>query len=121
MQLVRGHIVMIMIETSASARFFFNFISDAQAIRDKTGVDLSIEGDVVGQIACALEDLYRESCLGSAEWDGWRIEVADCIGRTVLSITLGASIQEDSNFCSIPRDFKSCASTRMVRSARSAS
>jgi hypothetical protein len=111
--------VMMRLERPASARFFFNFVSDTEVIRDETGVDLSIEGDVVGQIACALEDLYRESCLGSAEWEGWRIEVADCTSQTVLSVPLGGSIQEDGNFCPVPRDFKSCAFVGPARTGRS--
>ena len=74
---------MMALQSPALARFFFNFISDdAEVIRDELGVDLSIEGDVVGTIARALEDLYRESSLAADEWQGWRMVVADDTGRT---------------------------------------
>ena len=87
------------------ARFFFNLISDTEVIRDETGVDLLIEEDVVGHIACALMDLYRESLLASDEWAGWRMVVADDTGRTVLSLTLGGSIHEDGNLAPRPAGF----------------
>ena len=109
---------MMALERPTSARFFFNFISnDAEVIRDETGIVLSIEGDVVSSIACALEDLYRESSLAADEWQGWRMVVADDTGRTVLSLTLGGWIQEDGNLCPIPGDFKFLASTGMTPSA----
>ncbi|WP_404289323.1 DUF6894 family protein [Microvirga sp. RSM25] len=110
---------MIVLERPATSRFFFNFVSDTEVIRDETGVILSIEGDVVGHIARALEDLYRDGSLAPAEWDGWRIEVADCTGQYVLSISLGSSSQESDNRCPVPRDFKSLMSTGMATSAQS--
>ena len=97
---------MIALERPASARFFFNFISDVEVISDETGVDLSTEGDVVGHIARALEDLYRDSSFASAEWEGWRIVVTDWAGQPVLSMTLGASSMERDELCSVAGDFK---------------
>lgn len=98
---------MISMERPASARFFFNFISDAEVINDETGVDLSIEGDVVGHIARALEDHYQDSSFASAEWDGWRIVVADWTGQTVLSMILGGYSREGDELCSVSGDFRS--------------
>ncbi len=97
---------MIALESPASARFFFNFISDVEVINDETGVDLSTEGDVVGHIAHALEDLYRDSSFASAEWDGWRIVVTDWTGQPVLSMILGDSSRGSNELCSIAGDFE---------------
>lgn len=98
---------MIALERPASARFFFNFISDVEVISDETGVDLSTEGDVIGHIARALEDLYRDSSFATAEWDGWKIVVTDWAGQPVLSMTLGDSSREGDGLCSVTGDFKS--------------
>ena len=98
---------MIVLERPASARFFFNFVSVAEMILDETGVDLPIEGDVVGHIARALEDLYEKNSLASAKWDGWRMMVSDCTGQTILSLTLGGSGEQDDCLCTVPKDFNS--------------
>ena len=101
---------MIALDRPASARFFFNLASGTEVIRDETGVNLSLEGDVVDHIARALEDLYCDGSLASPAWKGWRMEVADCAGQTVLSFTLGGPIQDDGNVCPVPTDIKSPAS-----------
>jgi hypothetical protein len=98
---------MIFLGRPASARFFFNFVSPAEMILDETGVVLPIEGDVVGHIAHALEDLYEKNSLASAEWDGWRVKVSDCTGQTILSLSLGSSGKQDNYLCMGPKDFKS--------------
>ena len=97
---------MIALDRPASARFFFNLVSDTEVIRDETGVDLSLQGDVVDHIIRALEDLYCDGSFASPAWKGWRMEVADCAGRTVLGFTLGGPIQDDGNVYPVPTDIK---------------
>ena len=80
---------MIVSERLASARFFFNLISDAEMIHDEDGLDLPTEGDVAGHIARALEDLHQDGMLASAEWQGWQVVVTDCSGQTLFSVALG--------------------------------
>jgi hypothetical protein len=95
---------MIVLERLASARFFFNLVSDTEMIHDEEGLELPSEGDVVGHIAHALEDLYWDGSLASAEWEGWRIDVADCTGQTLLSAALGYPYLE----CTFPFELKPC-------------
>jgi hypothetical protein len=80
---------MIVLERLASARFFFNLVSETEMIHDEEGVDLPSEGDVVGHIARALEDLHQNDMLASAEWQGWQVVVTDYFGQTIFSVALG--------------------------------
>jgi hypothetical protein len=80
---------MIASERLASARFFFNLVSDTEMIHDEEGVDLPPEGDLVSHIARALEDLHQDGMLGSAEWQGWQVVITDCSGQTLFSAALG--------------------------------
>ena len=106
---------MIALERPASSRFFFNLVSDTEVIPDETGVELSLEGDVVGNIAHALEDLCQDGSLAAIEWDGWRMIVNDGTSQPVLSIALGRSSQERDNPCTA-RDFKFLAASGMATS-----
>jgi hypothetical protein len=85
---------MIDLERHATQRFFFNFVSDEERITDESGIELAAEDDVVHHIALALEDLYQESSLAAAEWQGWRIVVTDGAGQTMVSLALGSSCRE---------------------------
>ena len=80
---------MIVSEKLASARFFFNLVSDTETIHDEEGLDLPPEGDVAGQITRALEDLHQNGMLASAEWQGWQVVITDGAGQTLLSVALG--------------------------------
>jgi hypothetical protein len=80
---------MLASERLASARFFFNLVSDTEMIHDEEGLSLPPEGDVMGHIAHALEDLHQNSMLASAEWQGWHVVITNCSGQTVLSFALG--------------------------------
>lgn len=78
----------------ASARFFFNLVSNNEVIRDESGIDLFVGNDMPLHIARVLEELQQEGLFASAEYSGWQIEVSDCAGRTVLRLQLGASDSE---------------------------
>lgn len=80
---------MIASERLASAKFFFNLISDAEIIHDEEGVDLPQEGDLASHIARALKDLHQDGMLASAEWQGWQVVITDCSGQTLFSVALG--------------------------------
>jgi hypothetical protein len=80
---------MIASEKPASARFFFNLVSDAEIIHDEEGVDLLQEADLVSHIARALKDLHQDGMLASAEWQGWQVVITDCSGQTLFSVALG--------------------------------
>lgn len=80
---------MIVSERLASARFFFNLVSDAEIIHDEEGVDLPQEGDLVSYIARALKDLHQNGMLASDEWQGWQVVITDCSGQTLFSVALG--------------------------------
>ena len=80
---------MIVSEKLASARFFFNLVSDTETVHDEEGLDLPPEGDVAGQITRALEDLHQNGMLASAEWQGWQVVITDGAGQTLLSVALG--------------------------------
>jgi hypothetical protein len=85
---------MIALDIHTTKRFFFNFVSDDECIDDETGIELAAEGDVMRHIARALEDLYQDSSLAAAEWEGWRIVVTDGAGQTMLSFALGDSCRQ---------------------------
>ncbi|WP_201865180.1 DUF6894 family protein [Microvirga soli] len=76
-------------ERLASARFFFNLISETEIIRDEEGVNMPNEGDQVSHISCALEDLHQNGMLASAEWQGWEVVITDGSGQKLFSVALG--------------------------------
>lgn len=80
---------MIVLERHASARFFFDLISETEIIHDEEGLKLPSEDDVVGHIARALEDLHKNGTLASAEWQGWQVVITDGSGQMLLSAALG--------------------------------
>jgi hypothetical protein len=80
---------MLASERLASARFFFNLVSDTEMIHDEEGLSLPPEGDVMGHIAHALEDLHQNGMLASAEWQGWQVVITDGAGQTLFSVALG--------------------------------
>lgn len=84
-------------EGCVTARFFFNFVSDGEVIRDEKGVDLSMDGDVLTHIARAIGELQDDGLLVSVEWQGWQIEITDSAGQTVLSVPLSHAIPERSS------------------------
>jgi hypothetical protein len=91
---------MIVAERHASARFFFNLVSNTEIIHDEEGVDLPLERDLVSHIACVLEDLHQENdMLASAEWQGWQVVITDGSGQTLFSVALGHPYLE----CAFPR------------------
>ncbi len=91
---------MIVSERLASARFFFNLVCDTEMIHDEDGLDLPTEGDVVGHIARALEDLHQDGILASAEWQGWQVVITDGSGQTLVSVALGCPDLECTLFAS---------------------
>jgi hypothetical protein len=80
---------MLASERLASSRFLFNLVSDTEMIHDEEGLDLPPEGDVMGHIARALEDLHQNDMLASAEWQGWQVVITDGAGQTLFSVALG--------------------------------
>ena len=91
---------MIVSERLASARFFFNLVSDAEMIQDEEGIDLPLEGALVSHIARVLEDLHQDDMLASAEWQGWQVVITDFSGRTLFSVALGGPSAE-CTFCPV--------------------
>jgi hypothetical protein len=89
--IVTGRAAMLEPEQLASSRFFFHLVSDAEVIRDEDGVTLSLHDSILLCAARAIEDLRQEGFFAAGEWQGWRIEITDCTGRTVLKVPLGCS------------------------------
>jgi hypothetical protein len=83
-------------EQLASSRFFFHLVSDDEVIRDETGVQLATEEGVSLCAARAIAELQQEGFFAVGAWQGWQIEVADCTGRTILSVPLGNPDLEQS-------------------------
>ena len=85
-------------EQLASSRFFFHLVSDAEVIRDEEGITLSLHNGVLLCAARAIEDLRQEGFFAAGEWQGWQIEITDCTGRAILSVSLGDPDLEQSTF-----------------------
>ena len=81
----------------ASARYFFHFVSDHEVIPDEKGIVLWSGEGAVFAIIRAANGLIKESLL-LHERQGWRLDVTDGTGRTILSISLSDYNQEQSIF-----------------------
>jgi hypothetical protein len=73
----------------ASSRYFFNLVSDHEVIPDEDGIDLS--AGILTPAVLAMEELEKEDFFASGEWQGWRLQITDGAGRTVLIFPLGSS------------------------------
>ncbi|EIM26867.1 DUF6894 family protein [Microvirga lotononidis] len=81
----------------ASARYFFHLVSDHEVIPDEEGIVLWSGEGAVFAIIRAANGLIKERLL-LHEWHGWRLEVTDGTGRTILRISLSDYNQEQSIF-----------------------
>jgi hypothetical protein len=76
---------------SVAMRYFFNLTDGDAVIRDEEGVKASsVQAAVISAMA-AVEELFAEDPMTSAEWQGWRLEIVDASGQAVQVIPLEAS------------------------------
>ncbi len=69
-------------------RYFFNLNHGKILIRDEQGIEAaSIQSAMVSAMEM-IEELRAEDPAAAEEWQGWRLEIVDALGRLMHSIPL---------------------------------
>jgi hypothetical protein len=76
------------------SRYYFNLTDGQDAIRDEDGIEVADLDAALIHAAEAIEELRREMSSGSDEWEGWRLEIVDSLGRLAQSLPLEVQVQK---------------------------
>lgn len=80
-----------------SSRFYFNLTNGEDVIRDDEGILVT---DIQAALTYAMEvvqELRAEDPLATAEWKGWRLEIADDTGQVIERISLDDPYSKNSS------------------------
>jgi hypothetical protein len=70
------------------SRFYFHLNNGEDVIHDEEGV-LVLDADAALIAAMAvIQELRAEDAMSAAEWQGWRLEITDEVGRVIESLSL---------------------------------
>ena len=69
-------------------QYYFHLVDQHDAIPDKDGLEVTDLAKARAEALDAIEEFRREYPSTAAEWEGWRLNVADGSGAVVFSISL---------------------------------
>jgi hypothetical protein len=69
-------------------RCYFNLISDEETMLDDEGVEVRDLDQAWAQALKAIAELRQEAEGDLIEWDRWRLEATDSMGKVLFSIKL---------------------------------
>jgi hypothetical protein len=72
-------------------RCYFHLLSPYGMIRDDAGVEVADMRMAEAEALKAIEEMRQEDNEADEEWQGWRLNVTDCSGHLLLSISLNPS------------------------------
>ena len=73
-------------------RCYFHLVNGEEMILDDTGIDVSDLATAKEMALQAVEDIRTEAIQLGASWQGWRLDIVDPTGRSLLSIPLDPTI-----------------------------
>ena len=74
-------------------RCYFHLLNGHDTILDDTGLEVSNLEAMRCYAFQAICELREETSQGSAEWQGWRLDVVDSAGHVLLSVPLETTLQ----------------------------
>ena len=69
-------------------RYYFHLVNGHEIVPDRVGVEAADLAAARNEAMAAIHEFRRDSPAATG-WDGWRIEVTDASGTTVMTIDLG--------------------------------
>jgi hypothetical protein len=88
-------------------RCYFHLLSPYGMIRDDVGVEVTDMRMAEAEALKAIEEIRQEDNCTDKEWQGWRLNVTDCSGHLLLSISLSRSQNSPAHRPLHPRVFSS--------------
>jgi hypothetical protein len=74
-------------------RCYFNLVNSHEIIRDATGIEVSGSEEAYAEAMKAISQWHQED--SNADWNHWRLNVADAEGKILVSISLRAGSRPD--------------------------
>jgi hypothetical protein len=82
----------IALDSEPSMRCYFHLVNGEEIILDNTGIEVSNLATAKEMALQAIRDIRTEAIQLGASWQGWRLDIVDLTGCTLLSITLDPTI-----------------------------
>jgi hypothetical protein len=73
-------------------RCYFHLVNGHESILDDVGIEVSDLATAQDLALQAIDDIREEAIQLGAPWQGWRLEIVDLSGRTLVSIPLDHTV-----------------------------
>lgn len=73
-------------------RCYFHLVNGHESIPDDIGVEVSDLATAQDLALQAIDDIRKEALQLGASWQGWRLDIVDLSGHTLLSIPLDPTL-----------------------------